>query len=362
MRPPQALLVDDEPETVRELAALVTRAGTLCQALAPNDVTNSNLENADLVVVDYSLGVWLQHLPATPIAIRPPDGAALSGVFRQYSETKAPPTGYALITGQANLLSPLPAERRPHVISRLSNVEWFFEKKAHASDNANRIHQLAKAISLLPANVTRDLGTIDALVRFLGVDGDDRLYSRYRDAVLKCRPPLHHLSERSHGLVIIRWLLHRILPHTCFLINELNLAARLRATPVSLGKCLAEDVFLANELKPMEYRGPLASFDDRRWWRGGIEQWLWDRTEGQAANDAVVLNMLQSNGCEAIVPVNLVYPVVTVDNNLLPVKNLSAFSDAIALRLDDWPDYAEPAYATKQMVDDHPEMQAFVSH
>jgi hypothetical protein len=358
---PEALLVDDRPAEVRELAAAVLRAGTKCRALGPGDVTKKDLNEVDLVVVDFSLEDWLQSISRDPIATCPPDGVALAGIFRQYSDQKAPPTGYALMTGQVGLLGPLPAERRPHVISRLSNVEWFFEKKASATENARQIHELAKAIRSLPANVTRDLGGIDALVRFLRVNQADRLYPRYCDAVLRCRPPLHHLSERSHGLVIVRWLLHRILPHTCFLMDELNLAARLRVTPASLRESFSKDAFLAKELGPLEFCGPLATFDNRRWWRGGIEQWLWDRTDGQAANDDVVLKMLQSNGCQAIVPVGIIHPVVTVDKNLLSEPTLSAFSNAIALRLDDWPDYAEPAYASKETIDKHPEMKAFVS-
>src|SRR5262249_27180871 len=148
-------------------------------------------------------------------------------VFRQYSDAKAPPTGYALITGQGQGFGPLPSERRPHVISRLSNVEWFFEKRAPQERTASQIVDLSRAIRSLPPNVKQDLNDVAALVRFLGVDDNDSLLDRYCDAVMRCRPPLHHLSERSHGLVIIRWLLHRILPHTCFLFDVAHLAARL---------------------------------------------------------------------------------------------------------------------------------------
>lgn len=355
------LIVDDQPEEMYGLRDVLSKGNTRCRVLEPSEVLPSDLKEADLVLVDYSLDDWLQCVPESPIATRPLDGIALAGIFRQYSDEKAPPTGYALITGQVGALGPLPEERRPHVISRLSNVEWFFEKRAPTDRNVNLINELASAISRLPPNVKQDLSTVDALVRFLDVGEDNPLYSRYCDEVLRCRPPLHHLSERSHGLVIIRWLLHRILPHTCFLLDELHLAARLRVQPESLRECLYKETALKNELAAFEYNGPLRGFEKQRWWRGGIEQWLWDRTKGRAANDEEVWNVLTSLGCQALVPVELAYPVVTVDHNLLPEPNLASFSEAIALRLDDWPDYAEPAYCTEETLDDHPEMRAFVS-
>jgi hypothetical protein len=312
------------------------------------------------VLVDYTLEEWLKSIPREPIALSPPNGIALAGVFRQYSDDRAPPTGYALITGKGQGVGPLPAERRPHVISRLSNVEWYFEKQADQGDTARQIEGLAKAIRSLPADVRRTLNDFAALVRFLGVNADDPLFERYSDSVSRCRPPLHHLSERSHGLIIIRWLLHRILPHTCFLLDALHLAARLRVTPESLRTCLSEDNALVKELSTVQYSGPLANFDGPRWWRSGVEQWLWNRTNGESADDTAVVGYLQSC-CQQLTAIGISHPVVTVDRELLEEPTLSSYVDTIALRLDDWPDYAEPAYATKKTLEDNPDMNAFVT-
>lgn len=241
-------------------------------------------------------------------------------------------------------------------------MEWFFEKKAPATENATRIHELAMAVRSLPADVKNDLGDIEALARLLSVDKSNPLLGRYCDAVLRCRPPLHHLSERSHGLVIIRWLLHRILPHTCFLLDQLHLAARLRVTPASLQACLSKEAPLVKALSAFEYHGPLKRFDGTRWWRGGIEQWLWEQTNGQSGDDELVLKLLKSIGCQMLAPAGIAHPVVTVDKNLTPEQQLSPFAESIALRLDDWPDYAEPAYATRATIEKNPEMHAFISN
>lgn len=360
----EVLLVDDQPETVAVLAKLVEANGvSRCRVFTPSDVSKSDLESADLVLVDYNLDEWLTAISTDPMVCRPPDGIAVAALLRQYSSVvhKAPPTGYALLTGEGNRFGHMPAERRPHVISRLNNLEWFFEKSMDQKETSSQVAELAKAIRSLPPDVKKGLGNPDALVAFLGVSEEDPLVERYSDAITQCRPPLHHLSERSHGLVVIRWLLHRILPHTCFLFDTMHLAARLRITPASFKKCIESDGEFAKALHPFRYRGPLASFDGPRWWRGGIEQWLWDQTNGESAHDAAVLKHLKSLGCEQLDPVGISNPVVTVNRELIEETVLSAFAEVSPLRLDDWPDYAEPAYATKQTLEANPEMQSFVA-
>jgi hypothetical protein len=359
---PDVLLVDDTDE-LRPLAKLVeVAASARCRVMAPSDVSEEDLRSADLVLVDYVLDEWLNSISHEPIAVCPPNGIALASLFRQYSDQKTPPTGYALITGKGEGLGLLPAERRPHVISRLNNLEWYFEKRADQSKTTQQIVSLATAVRSLPTNVKSDLASGEALVRFLGVVDADPLFDRYCDAVMRCRPPLHHLSEQSHGLVIIRWLLHRILPHTCFLLDTLHLAGRLRVSPDSLEQCLVDKGSFVRELEPLTYRGPLASFDRPRWWRDGVEQWLWDRTNGESADDTAVLNYLRSLGTAQLVEVGIANPVVTVDHELREERRLASYQDVVSLRLDDWPDYAEPAYATKATLEAHPEMKAFVAN
>jgi hypothetical protein len=356
------LLVDDEPDTVGPLSALVNAEGvSRCRVLEPGEVKEDDLQAADLVLVDFKLDKWLSSIPPSSIVCTPPNGVAVAALFRQYSNEIMPPTGYALLTGEGHRFGQMPSEQRPHVISRLSNLEWFFEKRSDQKNTARQVVELAKAIHSLPDDVMNGLGNTKALLQFLGVDKSDLLFERYRDSVTRCRPPLHHLSKRSHGLVIIRWLLHRILPHTCFLFDTLHLAARLRVTPHSLRTCLSEADALMKAIEQFQYNGPLSKFDGPRWWRGGVEQWLWNCTQGQSADDEAIHQLVQSIGCQKLEKVGVIHPVVTVDKDLNPEQKLSAFSDAVALRLDDWPDYAEPAYATTRTIEDHPEMRAFVS-
>src|SRR5580692_8146164 len=122
---PDILLVDDQPDSVGPLTTLIKEQGiSQCRVLEPDEVTNDDLQAADLVLVDYQLDQWLPLVRSSPIVCIPPDGIAVAALFRQYSNEKMPPTGYALLTGKGQSFGQMPSERRPHVISRLSNLEW----------------------------------------------------------------------------------------------------------------------------------------------------------------------------------------------------------------------------------------------
>lgn len=336
-----------------------------CKVDSPEDVDVSLLANADLVIVDYTLDDWISNVNVDQMALKPVNGVALASVLREHYRTKesqhAPPTGFALITGRPDAISTSPGERRPHVVARLSNLEWFFEKHADTQQNVQQIVSLATAIHELPSAFSEQMVELNRLLDLLGVVEQNPLFERYLDAVRICRPPMHHLSKESGGLILIRWLLHRILPHTCFLIDERHLAARLRVSVESLRDELQLNGDLQTHLSHYQYTGPLANFDGLRWWRGGIEQWLWDITDGESARAEAVFSALSGSGATNLQRIEAVRPVVTLDKDLKQEDALSSRSDVVAIQLDDWPSYAEPAYIRRDTLDEHAILQMFVS-
>lgn len=355
------LFVDDEEEELRPLAAAVKGEGFLAEALNPSDLDETDLRRADLVLVDYTLDAWQAKVPIHEISLRPTNGIALAAVLREHSRALrvATPTAFALITANAAEFGPLPAETRPHVVARLSNLEWFFEKSAAIDRAAIQIRDLAAATASLPQDVQRGLGSISALTSFLGVAARNPLRDRYAASVERCRPPIHYLAERSHGLIIIRWLLHRILPHTCFLFDLMNLAARFGVTPASLEDAIRGRTKLESALRPFRYTGPLSRFSGPRWWRDGIEQWLWDGTAGCSGRNEAIRIFLQGTGASLDWNVPA-HPVVTLGPDLPPEAVLAPADSVAALHLDDWPSYAEPAYARRETIDSYPHMKAFI--
>jgi len=155
--------------------------------------------------------------------------------------------------------------------------------------------------------------------------------------------------------------LHRILPHTCFLLDQYALASRLRVSPESLQSELKTNTSFSHLIEPYQYKGLLSDFDGPRWWRGGIEQVLWEITEGNSTNTASLRSCLQKLFPSSLNFVDLVRPVVTLNADFQPENNLSNLSDTIALHLDDWPSYAEPAYMRRDVLKENPDLEFCVA-
>lgn len=363
---PTVVFIDDDQDELAPLAKSVAETGMLgCKVDAPEDVDIDLLRDADLVIVDYNLDKWIKDIDSSNLSLVPPNGTALSAVLREHYRkpelTHYPPTGFALITGDPKGVCSTPGERRPHVVARLSNLEWYFEKHDNHLSNVRRIVSLATAIHKLPKNLATEIVGLSTLMELLGVGPTDVLAERYSESVSFCRPPIHHLSKESGGLVLLRWLLHRILPHTCFLLNQTELAARLRVSPESLDKELDEGSQLEQAIAPYLYKGLLSDFDGRRWWRGGVEQFLWDVTDGESMNPESLHAATTKLGASMLHAIDIAHPVVTIDDSLNTESSLSDFEDVFALHLDDWPSYAEPAYMRKELLMSHQELQLFVA-
>ncbi|MCA9216549.1 MAG: hypothetical protein KDB27_25945 [Planctomycetales bacterium] len=360
---PTVVFIDDKEEELRPLAERVKAAGINgCTVDFPDDVDEDTLKSADLVVVDHSLDEWITNVDVEQISLKPPNGIALASVLREHSHDlkEYPPTGFALITGKPNSVSATPGERRPHIVARLSNLEWFFEKQTDTEENVRRITSLAEAIHDLPEDLSNQPTTMDRLLTMLAVDNHE-LADRFHDDIERCRPPIHHIAQDSGGLILIRWLLHRVLPHTCFLFDYIHLAARLRVTPQSLKTQLSDESVFGNELSKFLYRGLLANFDGNRWWRGGIEQWLWDKTDGNSAKTEAIhalLDALQANSLEKI---DIARPVVTLNEHLEQLEDLSPRAEVVPVQLDDWPSYAEPGYVRKDLLAEHDHLKLFAT-
>ena len=357
---PYICLVDDELEEVSPLRALVEETGTVtCTAVEPGDVTKSLLEEADLLVVDFRLGRWDARDAQSQIGLQPPNGIALINVLREQVRTEQdrPPTAFSLITGDDNTFTDLLGARRPHVIARLSNLEWFYKKGERT--NARQIVSLASAAASLPQYVKTELRPVGKLVEYLGVAPDDRLFERITDSVSRARPPIHQLTDWKHGLLILRWLLHRVLPHTVFLLDELALAARLRVQPTWLAEALQAGQPLQTEFAGFAYTGPLHDFDGPRWWRDAVEQWLWDETEGRSAENEAILELLEKVARQPPQPLGVRWPVVAFDEMLRPLPSPVDFDEVHEIPLDDWPNYAEPPYFLRHTVEQTPELMMY---
>lgn len=335
------LLVDDEPDGLEALATLLNVQGA-AQVRAPGDVSLADLDQADLLLVDYRLTEWLAGLALQPTYV-PMNGVALAAALKSRSRSaeRTRPLGIAIHTGHIeDLGEEIPLEIREHAIARGLDLEWVFAKDGRKTEElVLGIASLAGAIRSLPA-VWRESDSEAQAQRLLGL-GESGWRERAWLDVQICRAPIHELAAGSHGLIFARWLLHRILPYPTFLLDERQLAARLRIQPESVSAALVK---LPEAFQSVSYEGILGGFLGHRWWRAGLEALLWEGTKGQSDNPSEVFRIAVRELGEGLEPVTFANPVVVLNEDFSSSEKLAAAIGCVRLQPDDWPPYADQAW------------------
>jgi len=364
----EVLIIDDKPDEVTLTAELNQVPQVSSKALHPEDVEQGDLNKADLVLVDYQLEVadWPQR-DGGPISRQPKDGLALASVLRRHvhGSERDSPTAFAILTSEIHkLASPLPPDNREHVLARLNNLEWVFQKSTPGKPDrlGEQVIQLANAVKSLPKKWPKDdaAEASNQLMKVLGLS-DSTGREQLVEDVTACIPPVHELSEWSHGLAVIRWLLHRILPYPCFLWDSYHLAARLRVDQRWLQDAMQANSGLRRWFAAAEYEGLLSSFAGPRWWRGMVEQLLWTATDQQSFNiDEVHKVLISKHGASAKVSSPSDHPLVCVNSNFQPLQKFSSIEESVRIRPDDWPAYADQAWTTVELAKSEPRLRALV--
>ncbi len=363
---PLVLVIDDRSDEER-LRDQVWGADIEVWVEHPQDVTDLQLLQASLVLVDYRLDNWPERDNASCLGLRPPNGLALAAVFReqvQGDQTQA--IAFAVHSAHLpDLSGGLPPEPRQHLIARAHNLEWVFAKtttRDESRDLAGQVASLASAVQRLPASWLADQpdGRWSIATSLLAVPPDAAWADEAIAGVQDCHPPVHELSERSHGLSFLRWLAQRILPYPCFLWDTHYLSARLRVTHDSLSQALASNTSLTEMLEPCAYKGILHGFLGPRWWRAGIEAFLWAVTEGNPFEVEVLHSALQPLCRDQLRFSEQSQPVVCLDRDYRPLPEDVDIDDAVRIQPDDWPSYADQAWTTIALARDEPSLRALV--
>lgn len=362
-RVPHVLFIDDSELTSQlELERNLGQHDVNVRLRPPEEAIESDLRWADVVVVDYFLTNWPERDDTASVARAPRDGLAAAASIRsallppltERGPGSPAPRAVAFALWSGNLKEAsfdLPEVVLPHVFSRENNIEWAFRREELLADEgARQVALLAYAVQALPERWPReaplaeeqmfamlDLGTGEE------TSGEKFWIADARRQALDCRPPLHELSERSHGLVLLRWLLHRIFPYPCFLFDELQLCARLRVDALEGGHTDVDSLY--RTLAPYEYTGMLAGFRGRRWWRAGVEDWLFTATEGQSGSPGEVASIAKCHG--ALVTKTWVRPVVVIGGDLARSSTFAEVEQTVRVRPDDWPPFADDAFALR---------------
>jgi len=117
---------------------------------------------------------------------------------------------------------------------------------------------------------------------------------------------------------------------------------------------------LAKELQAMRYSGILSGFLGNRWWRGALEDYVWELAGGGAGDAEILRNALQERTAGNLGSVEPNPPVVCLDGDFVPTRDFKSPANALRLRPDHWPAFADAAWMDIEMIRGNPVLQAMV--
>ena len=359
---PCILVVDDVPDEIRDTVAAGLGGRAKIVVRHPREIDRSDLSNSDLVLVDYRLAEWPERDALKCISTMPKTGMSLAAILREHvddSDNHNQVTAFSLHTAHLHeVLGRLQSSTAQHVIARLNNLEWVFPK-----DEELRFEQmiiLAKAIQELQfkwPNTTADSSA--KLKSILELQEDKPWINRCWRDVRDCYSPVYELSTGEHQIQIVRWLLHQVMPYPCFLWDKHWVAARFQIPTNEFCRLVNGENQLAKDLNSMRYSGLLSGFLGERWWRGAIEDYVWNLTTAPNSNGRLTDALNELVG-EELKSVTANPAIVCLDQDLKPKENFSSPSAAVRLQPDHWPAFADPAWIEIEDVKDSPALMAIV--
>ena len=203
---PAILVVDDKPDNLRSRLQLALASDARLTVSHPSDIALSDLKRAHLVLMDYRLDDW-EERDGQSVAFDVRTGIALAAVLREIADAETPGrlTAIALHTGHLSDASG--RIRRPHsshVVARLNNLEWVFEKSDDGPDAGlyRPAAQLARAVQRLQGDWPVDSSASEARTRkLLNPDDDAEWSERAWREVRECQPPVYELGGGPHGVL-----------------------------------------------------------------------------------------------------------------------------------------------------------------
>lgn len=345
---PVVLTIDEDDQNATELKL---QHAAVVLVRKPDDVTTADLKKANVVLIDYQIDDWPGRESAGSISLQPGNGVALAAVLRSQVEEHINDQrrAFAILSGKLDELSGgLTALYREHVIARTLNLEWVFPKRQNQKGPKLdvQVAALATAVKALPKKWPESPDKAQSAVdKLLSTPTGQRWGERAAADAESCHPPIHAWAAATNGMAFMRWLLHQVLPYPSFLWEDRYLAARLYVTVESLREALKSDKKARRVLAPLQYTGVLAGFLGDRWWRAGVEHMLWDWTDGDPFNAVIVREAVRTRMSKALEPLKFNRPVVCVDpQSFRPTDDAIDVINAVEIRPDDWPAYAEQAW------------------
>lgn len=355
---PTILFVDDVIDQVDAIARLCEDKASILRR-SFDDVEAADLDTADLILVDFNLKDWEKREHLTQLTLRPGDGLAVAETLRSYYRAKkaAKPVAIAVLSADlVSLTAPFPPTSREHMVANLAKIEWAFQKASPIAGTARQLLSLADGVRQLPASWPHDSTSQkdETLHKLLSLPEANWTSAAVMD-VARCHPPVQELSTWSHGLAFLRWMLQRILPYPTFLLDSAQVAIRLGIEPDSFRTGREQNPKFAEWLAPTVFGGLLHDFREARFWRAGVDSLIWELTQENPFDRPALAKAIREKLPDAR-PITVKNPVASVDKNYDFVGVADA-SECVRLRPDDWPLFADSAWALKLIVQENEALQ-----
>ena len=362
---PFVLVVDDEADDVRSGLLLRLADGADVKVSHPSDIRLEDLARTDLVLMDYKLDQWPERDKQSGVSFDIRSGLALAAVVREVADAATPDRLTAVALHTAHLSEASGRIRPPHskhVVARLNNLEWVFEKKRKETDldPYRQVVELARAVQCLRGDWPAEAQASEARAcELLNLPEEVAWFGRSWREVQECQPPIHELAGTEHGVLFLRWFLHQVLPYPCFLWDVHRVATRLRMQVEDLEQLIGSNGDLAQDLQERRYTGILEGFLGNRWWRTAIEDYAWQLGCGASGNPNLFRDRLRERAGVDLELIEIDDPVVCLNRNFEPTEMASP-QEAVRLRPDYWPSFADAAWMKADTVGGDPSLMAMV--
>lgn len=182
---------------------------------------------------------------------------------------------------------------------------------------------------------------------------------RAMDEVRLCLPPIRRFPT-NRGARFGRWLVCSIFPYPTFLLGAEWVATRFRLPLTEFTRIARGPSGFAEGLRATMYTGFLSSTRPERWWRAGVEQFLWDYTDGRPWDFSLLHGLIRKSCEHKFETLHKDAEIVCVDEELhvLPVPVRS--DDAVRILPENWPGYAESAWTPIERLSGSPYLQEIV--
>jgi hypothetical protein len=354
---PKIILVDDHPEE------LIFPPDWGIRCCPPNELSLSDVEGCDLVLVDFNLADWADSPKNIDFARDVRDGLALAGVIAGALRERGrklhlkmgerSPTAIAVITAEIELLLPPETEPLPYLAARAVGVEWIFQKTHE--DWPRKAVALAKAVQQIPRRWDESAETNSK--RLLALPEGDGWQTLSWESVLEANPPIHEISRWTDGLAFIRWLAHRVLPYPSFVWSTQEIAKRLQISHKWVQQALHNGL-LGSALEPAHYQGALSGLFEPRWWSAGVEHIIRSQFGGVSPDRAELISWLSAQfpvtSEDQFREKTTYVPCIDAERSFEP--ELVPIDSCVRVRVDDWPSYAHEAWMRIETIKEYPRL------